>query len=150
MIAKGDGTVEVWDLLDQCHKPSLTFSSGHCMVTSMQFWQTKLQSSQQYLAVGDSEGKLHVIEIPRNLRRSANNEDQQMRAFYDREIKRVEYCLQRKDIRANEKRDEEPEDSKDNSDTLQLTSKKPTPEEIELERQYQEQLKKWKEQLLND
>merc|ERR1712137_887898 len=104
----------------------------------MEFWQPKMQSSQQYLAVGDKEGKLHVIEIPRNLRKPLPNEEQSMRAFYDREITRVEYCLKRKEIRSREVKEEEVDEEKGDGETLQLQSNKQTPEEIEAERQYQE------------
>jgi WD40 repeat protein len=32
-----DGSIEVWDLLDHSHQPSLVASIGSCQVTSMEF-----------------------------------------------------------------------------------------------------------------
>lgn len=37
-----DGTIEVWDLLDHSHQPSMTATVSSCQLTSMEFW--KLQS----------------------------------------------------------------------------------------------------------
>ncbi len=34
-----DGTIEVWDLLDQSHQPSMTALVSSCQLTSMEFWK---------------------------------------------------------------------------------------------------------------
>jgi len=95
ITAKADGTIDVWDLVDQCHKPSLNFQTGFTdQLSCIEFWQSK-NSSHQYLACGDTGGKLHIIEIPRNLRRRLLNEDSLLRLFYEREIARVRYSLKR-------------------------------------------------------
>jgi len=100
VTARADGTIDVWDLLDQGHRASLNHSTGSDPITSMEFWHSP-NAALQYLAVGDSSGKLHVIEIPRNLRRSHPNEQQMMTNFYEREIQRVQYCDQRRDVRVS-------------------------------------------------
>lgn len=88
-----------WDLVDQCHKSSLNFQTGFADgLSSLEFWQSK-SSSQQYLAAGDIGGKLHIIEIPRNLRRKIANEENLMRLFYEREIARTTYCQKRNEVR---------------------------------------------------
>ena len=88
-----------WDLVDQCHKCALNFSTGFSeALSSLEFWQAK-GSSQQYLATGDTGGKLHIIEVPRNLRRKIANEENLMRLFYEREIARSKYCRRRMEVR---------------------------------------------------
>lgn len=156
-VARSDGTIEVWDLLDQCHKPSLMFPSGSEEITSMAFWQAKL-GPQQYLAVGDNEGKLHIIEIPRNLRKTIPHEDKLMQSFYDREIKRVKYAAERKQIRASEKvpppmQEEKKEKTDAEAETLQLgnpVDAAASEEEMLAEQDYQKQLKEWTEKLCDD
>merc|ERR1711988_1569459 len=68
-------------------------------VTSMQF-----QSSinRQLLAVGDDQGTVHVMEVPRILRRAANNEKTFTITFFEREVKRVEYGQRRVEQRKEE------------------------------------------------
>jgi WD40 repeat protein len=66
-----DGTIEVWDLLDQSHQPSMTALVSSCQLTSMEFWKL---STPQFLAVGDIQGILHIMEIPRILRRASYKE----------------------------------------------------------------------------
>jgi len=160
VVARADGTIEVWDLLDQCHKPSLMFPSGSEGITSMKFWQSNV-GAQQYLAVGDNEGKLHIIEIPRNMRKPIPHENQLMQQFYNREIKRVAYAKNRRGIRSNEKKpvaaeEEAPEGEGDAAASgggvggiLDVEESK---EEREAEERYQRQLKSWTEKLneMND
>ena len=52
------------------------------------------------LAVGDDQGTVHVMEVPRNLRRAANNEKAFAGNFFAREEKRVEYVQQRSEALA--------------------------------------------------
>eukprot|EP01018_Ginkgo_biloba_P009446 Gb_32613 [translate_table: standard] len=59
-----DGIIEVWDLLDHSHQPSVKVSIGSCQVSSMEFSPT---TSPQLLAVGDIQGILHIMQIPRRL-----------------------------------------------------------------------------------
>lgn len=92
-------SISSWDLVDQCHKASLNFQTGFADgLSSLEFWQSKT-SSQQYLAAGDIGGKLHIIEVPRNLRRKIANEENLMRLFYEREIARATYCRRRQEMR---------------------------------------------------
>merc|ERR1719247_1150077 len=61
-------------------------------VTSVEFTSS---ANRQLLAVGDDQGTVHVMEVPRNLRRAANNEKQFAANFFAREEKRVEYVQRR-------------------------------------------------------
>lgn len=58
---------------------------------------------RQLLAVGDDQGTVHVMEIPRILRRAGNNEKMFTHTFFDREVKRVEYCESRNQERKERK-----------------------------------------------
>ena len=51
--------------------------------------------SQQFLAVGDEEGSLHILDIPRNLRRSIPNELAMVTSFIEREVQRVNSLARR-------------------------------------------------------
>lgn len=99
VTARADGTLDIWDLIDQCHKSSLNFATGFNEgLSSLEFWQNP-HSSSQYLATGDIGGKLHIIEVPRNLRRKIANEENLMRLFYEREIARSKYARRRLELR---------------------------------------------------
>lgn len=50
---------------------------------------------RQLLAVGDDQGTVHVMEVPRILRRAGNNEKTFTLTFFDREVKRVAYGQRR-------------------------------------------------------
>lgn len=39
-----DGTMEVWDLLDHSHQPSMVVSVGSCQLTSIEFWKDSCKS----------------------------------------------------------------------------------------------------------
>ena len=96
-IGKADGGIDVWDLLDRSHEPSMSVSITSAAVTSMQFHN---QANKQLLAVGDDQGTVHVMEVPRNLRRMANAEKNFTSNFFEREEKRVEYVQQREEQRS--------------------------------------------------
>jgi len=91
-IGRADGMIDIWDLLDRSHEPSMTVAITPNMVTSMEFTAS---ANRQMLAVGDDQGTVHVMEVPRNLRRAANNEKQFATNFFAREEKRVAYCQRR-------------------------------------------------------
>lgn len=82
IIGKVDGTLDVWDLTDQSHKPSVSVPVASCSVTSMSF---RVSSNQQVLGVGDSGGNLHILGIPRNLMRKLGSEESSMKTFFERE-----------------------------------------------------------------
>jgi hypothetical protein len=61
----------------------------------MMFRRSGDTALQQLLAVGDEHGNLHILDIPRNLRRPVNNESSVMVAYIEREVQRVNYISQR-------------------------------------------------------
>lgn len=94
VTAQADGTIHFWDLLDQSHKPAVTQSVTSNQITSMKFCQHSA-SSTQYLAIGDSQGDLHILDVPRNLRRKMPSEEELMKSFYSREFNRVQFYRNR-------------------------------------------------------
>jgi len=98
--AKKDGNIEVWDLLDRSHEASMVTTISSSSIHSMEFWPSS--STQQLLAVGDGQGVLHIMEMPRNLRRPVPNEKETMARFFEREILRVEYVIERQKFHAEE------------------------------------------------
>jgi WD40 repeat protein len=89
VIALADGTVHFWDLLDQSHRPTAVQSVSSNAISSLRFCPPA--HSLQYLAAADSQGDLHILEIPRNLRRKLAGEEELMSHFYQREVDRVNY-----------------------------------------------------------
>lgn len=101
-IGKYDGTIDVWDLVDQTNKPSLTKSVVSLPVTCLGFRDPALSKHQQFLAVGDAKGNLHIMDIPVSLRKSSTAELGLMSAYIEREKARVAYYNRRGVIRGEE------------------------------------------------
>lgn len=136
-ITRTDGSVDVWDLLDRSHEPSLTQNVTASPITTIAPHQ--VSSKQQLLAVGDSVGTLHVMEVPWNLRHPSSNEAVAMENFFEREMKRLAFVEERMKIRAQEKIQRDAEETK-----RQQEGKKPEENEADLEArqrmEYQEYL----------
>jgi WD40 repeat protein len=104
VVAKADGFIDFWDFTDQSHKPSISLRVVSCAITSMEFMKTSGNShtKQQLLAVGDANGNLHILEIPRNLSRPVAHEETLVRDFFAREHQHVLYVERRQKVRAAE------------------------------------------------
>lgn len=123
-IARTDGCVDVWDLSDQSHKATMSHPSlAACAITSMEFWHHN-NGRQQLVAVADVSGNLHILEIPRNLWRSHNNEETIMENFFQREVRRVEYSQMRDEVRLKEKEAHEAENTNVVAETSQEDEKR--------------------------
>tara|TARA_B110000977_G_scaffold142359_1_gene180598 strand:+ start:4295 stop:4984 length:690 start_codon:yes stop_codon:yes gene_type:complete len=104
-IAKDDGVVETWDLLDRSHEPYLATRVNSTGLGPIKFWTPQPgdahfhKSREQLLAVGDAGGVLHVLRTPRQLRKPKPRELERTEAFLEREAQRavdsVERGLQR-------------------------------------------------------
>eukprot|EP00163_Fabomonas_tropica_P007615 TRINITY_DN17322_c0_g1_i1.p1 TRINITY_DN17322_c0_g1~~TRINITY_DN17322_c0_g1_i1.p1 ORF type:complete len:1010 (-),score=296.65 TRINITY_DN17322_c0_g1_i1:345-3374(-) len=101
---KADGKVEIWDLTDRSHEPSMIQTISSASIEAMEFWTQRNQGrvNLQLIAVGDSHGTAHVLELPRNLVRPIHTEEQIMQNFFDREVERVSYMEKRNDFRRRE------------------------------------------------
>ncbi|KAK6099299.1 hypothetical protein MT418_000733 [Batrachochytrium dendrobatidis] len=104
-IGRADGVLEVWDLLDTSHAPSMIQTVTSTAISYMQIYQYGGRSGngQQYLAVGDDAGTLHILEISKNLQRPSKNEKSVTVAFFEKEARRVLYTHGRKQIRIKER-----------------------------------------------
>ncbi|KAJ3169656.1 WD repeat-containing protein 63 [Geranomyces variabilis] len=104
-ISKYDGSVEVWDLLDRSHSPSSVQNISGTAISYMAIRQYpgKSLAHNQFIAAGDDEGTLHILEVPRNLTKPSKNEKAFVRGFFDREVRRLGYGKGRKEFRAKER-----------------------------------------------
>ena len=107
-IARID-SIDVWDFIDQSNKPSLTLSSGTNSITYLQFQHLRglpddaPKRTSQYLAFGDEfTGTMTLFEVPANLRVPAENEAENIEAFWSREIEKCNYVRDRREVRKEE------------------------------------------------
>ena len=91
-LSKIDGTIDVWDFTDSSYSPNtiITVTSG--CITSLSFESNSRKydgdgSRNKYrLAVGDSFGSLHILEVPEKYSKCLRNERQLVMGFLEREI----------------------------------------------------------------
>ncbi|ELT93513.1 hypothetical protein CAPTEDRAFT_210544 [Capitella teleta] len=106
-ITKVDGSVDIWDLLDRTHEPSMNQSVTSAPITAIFPYQ--VTPKQHLLAVGDSQGTLHMLEIPLSLRQPTPNEDTGVSNYFEREVRRRAFVESRWDFREREKMEIEQE-----------------------------------------
>ena len=90
-VAKEDGVVDAWDLLDRSHEPSQSARVNSAAVGPMQFWspsEAKKEKSaegekprEQLLAVGDAEACCTPCARPRALRKPKPRELERTEVF---------------------------------------------------------------------
>ncbi|KAJ1568341.1 WD repeat-containing protein 63 [Nowakowskiella sp. JEL0078] len=103
-ISKADGTIEVWDLVDRSHVASCVQNVSSIAISSMSIHHYgKFHTYHQFIAAGDDQGTLHILEVPRNLIRQTKNEKSIVRTFFDREVRRLNYVTSRKQQRARDR-----------------------------------------------
>ncbi|GIL86238.1 hypothetical protein Vretimale_13768 [Volvox reticuliferus] len=94
-LADQSGSLEVWDLLDRSHEPSIRVTLAATPIMSLAFnpmpaaASAAQQAAQQLLAVGDATGVLRIMELPRNLRRPVHNEKKLMGTWLERQQQRL-------------------------------------------------------------
>uniref|UniRef100_A0A8C5Q007 Dynein axonemal intermediate chain 3 n=2 Tax=Leptobrachium leishanense TaxID=445787 RepID=A0A8C5Q007_9ANUR len=106
-VGREDGNVDTWDLLEKTHEPSQTQNISASMITSIKPWI--VFTKQHFLAVGDDQGTLHVLEIPWSLHHASANELLTVQHYFDREVKHLEYAEQRRERRKARKRETDKE-----------------------------------------
>nr|XP_040145127.1 dynein intermediate chain 3, axonemal [Ictidomys tridecemlineatus] len=119
-IGREDGYIDVWDLLEKTHEPALSQNICITMITNIKPWT--FSSKQQFIAIADYYGTLHILEIPWTLSHPSLNEIASVNHYFEREVKHLEYVEQRKNIREQEKREME----------LEMEKKKFFPEPFQL------------------
>ncbi|KAI8613318.1 WD40-repeat-containing domain protein [Chytriomyces sp. MP71] len=102
-ISKADGTIEVWDLLDSTYQPATVQNVASVGISHMTIRQYPGKGATQFVAAADDEGTLHILEVPRHLSKPSKNEKVVTRIFFDREVKRIAYAFERKQVRVRER-----------------------------------------------
>ncbi|XP_032726167.1 WD repeat-containing protein 63 [Lontra canadensis] len=116
-VGREDGYIDIWDLLEKTHEPALSQSICITMITYINPWT--FSAKQQFIAIGDYYGTLHILEIPWTLSHPSTNEVSSMNHYFEREVKHLEYVEQRKKIREQEKKEMELELEKKKVKTYQ-------------------------------
>lgn len=104
-LCKSTGEIDIWDLLDESHKPSVKDSIIKEKITSISLFnynppveetaEIQTQSSIEYMLVGDLSGQMTRLEVPKLFSEVASEEQKIMREFLDNEIKRQDYMEMR-------------------------------------------------------
>lgn len=108
-IGRADGIIDIWDFMDQSSYPTQQHPVVAIGINSM----TINIKEPELLAVGDKDGCLHLLKLPSNLIRPAENELASVDEFFGREKDAVEYFKQRFETRidnfrkAKEEKDKE-------------------------------------------
>ena len=72
LMATDEGNIEVWDLLEKTHEPSVVQNVTTAAITDVT--ASIINAKLHLLAVSDSCGTLHILELPWNLRHPTQNE----------------------------------------------------------------------------
>lgn len=147
-LGLANGSLDIWDFVDQSHKASLNETGASAAISSMAFLgHPDTLHNDQKLAVGDADGNLHVHNIPKNLVKPAGKEEENMRRFLDREEERVSYFNDRRrqleDLRAQMEKDAQMAADKEKDDTA-----KAAPDEDRSDQQAEEFYKRVQEECL--
>ncbi|XP_005622048.1 dynein intermediate chain 3, axonemal isoform X5 [Canis lupus familiaris] len=106
----------------------------------------RLMAKQQFIAIADYYGTLHILEIPWTLSHPSTNEVSSMNYYFEREVKHLEYIEQRKKIRDQEKKEMELELEKKKTKTYQKSKEQL---EAELKMDYESYLELEETTLIN-
>lgn len=94
-VGTGDGSVQVWDLLDRSHeKLFVTQVTGQEAITTLEFKPVNDRRQSVHalnLAVGTKQGYVHLYELPKKLVKSHPSELRLTKQFFERESRRVAY-----------------------------------------------------------
>lgn len=122
IVGLNDGTLNIWDFLDQSHKPALTYIVGAKPLSYIKFHdyqphslvnislQTRVKfnllggGGVTHQAVGDVDGTVHILELPYTLWKKIGDEEKTMNEFWKREVSRVKYFKKRFEIREDQAR----------------------------------------------
>ncbi|KAM8952014.1 dynein axonemal intermediate chain 3 isoform 3-T4 [Lycaon pictus] len=143
-IGREDGYIDIWDLLEKTHEPAQSQNICITMITYIKPWT--FSAKQQFIAIADYYGTLHILEIPWTLSHPSTNEVSSMNYYFEREVKHLEYIEQRKKIRDQEKKEMELELEKKKTKTYQKSKEQL---EAELKMDYESYLELEKTTLIN-
>uniref|UniRef100_A0A8B9W2Q5 Dynein axonemal intermediate chain 3 n=1 Tax=Bos mutus grunniens TaxID=30521 RepID=A0A8B9W2Q5_BOSMU len=143
-IGREDGYIDIWDLLEKTHEPAQ--SQNICITMIMYIKPWTFSAKQQFIAIADYYGTLHILEIPWTLSHPSTNEVSSVSHYFEREVKHLEYVEQRRKIREQEKREMELELEKKKVKTFQKSKEQL---EAELKMDYESYLELEKTILTN-
>ncbi|XP_027470270.1 WD repeat-containing protein 63 isoform X3 [Zalophus californianus] len=143
-IGREDGYIDIWDLLEKTHEPALSQNICITMITYIKPWT--FSAKQQFIAIADYYGTLHILEIPWTLSHPSTNEVSSMNYYFEREVKHLEYVEERKKIREQEKKEMELELEKTK---VKMYQKSKEQLEAELKMDYESYLELEKNILIN-
>ena len=97
-ITKNNG-IDIWDFYDQSNKPSIVMNLASQTITYFKF-QLKdrdAAAKHQLMAYGDeADGTLNLQEVSENLRRPQENEEEEIKKFWDNEVIKCNYVKERR------------------------------------------------------
>lgn len=112
MLARNNGQIDMWDFLDESHKPSVKETFLKEVVTFIDLFMysptvedegvKKIKVKQEYLVLGDQSGQLTLMQIPKLFTDKVNDEVKLVQNIFENEIKRQKYM----DMRYKELEDE--------------------------------------------
>jgi hypothetical protein len=101
-IGKADGRLDIWDFGDQSHKESLSHNVSSQRLTIITY--LNLKKSPLVMAIGDSNGSVHIVEVARHGLKDSDREKEKksIYEFWCKEEERVRYYENRVLVRAEE------------------------------------------------
>ncbi|XP_036613228.1 dynein intermediate chain 3, axonemal [Trichosurus vulpecula] len=100
-VGKEDGYIDIWDLLEKTHEPAQSQNICITSITYIRPWM--VSTKQQFVAIADYYGTLHILEIPWTLSRPSSSEVQSVNNYFDKEVSHLRYTEKRKEIREKER-----------------------------------------------
>lgn len=142
-ISKTNG-IDVWDFIDQSHKPSMALASVSSVITYITFQHYKQTDDSQYLAFGEeNDGTVFLYNVPPNLKDPQGDEVEDVKNFWDKfwksEIEKCYYQKERKLIRIEEKEAEE--EKKALEEMMREQEAQNMDEDIEMQKELEEEEK---------
>ena len=134
-LCRSNGKIDIWDFLDESHKPSVKDSFIKDTITSFDIFryikpvdenaENQTKTYNEFMCVGDISGQMTLLEVPKLFSEMAQDENNIMQNFFDNEIKRQEYMDMRyktidEEINAKEGKDEKKEPENEAERELEL------------------------------
>ncbi|XP_044530778.1 dynein axonemal intermediate chain 3 [Gracilinanus agilis] len=100
-LGREDGYIDIWDLLEKTHEACQTQNICITTITYIRPWQ--VSAKQQFVAIADHYGTLHILEIPWTLSHPSPNEAVSVNNYFEREVNHLKYVEKRWEMRTKEK-----------------------------------------------
>ena len=125
-LCRSNGKIDIWDFLDESHKPSVKDSFIKETVTSIDIFrytppidenaevQTKILI--EFMLVGDISGQMTVLEVPKLFSEAASDEYNIMKGFFDNAINRQSYMDMRYKIIEEESKSRDTKEAKEDNE----------------------------------